>query len=291
MKNIKADLALLFVAFSWGTTFVLVKNALESIPTFNFLFVRFILAFIIAFIIFRKRFRKINFLTLKYGVLVGIVLFLGYASQTLGLVYTSASNSGFITGISVILVPVFSAIFYKNRITVPNGIGVVLAFVGLSFLSFKNVTGINIGDLMTLFCAFAFAFYTIFVGVYTKKIDSVVFAIIQIGTVGVLSAIISFIFEDVTLIPKSFDVWAAILITAFFATIGGFLIQSVAQNFISSTRTALILSMEPVFAGVTAFIFLNERLTYIGVFGAILIFVGMLVSEIKIALLFKNNEL
>ncbi|WP_427338209.1 DMT family transporter [Caloranaerobacter sp. DY30410] len=279
-KQLKADLALLLVTIVWGSTFVITKNALKDIPTYNFLTIRFFVAFIVSSLIFFNNMKNLNKKTLFLGSIIGIVLFAGYAFQTVGLLYTTASKSGFITGFSVVLVPVFSAILLKKIPNISTIIGVLLAILGLGFMTLNSNLSLNIGDLYTLICAFAFAFHIILVGKYTTEVDSIALAVIQIGIVGILSLIFSLSTENF-IIPKSTDVWIAIFITGILATSGAYIIQNTMQRFTSPTHTALIYTAEPVFSAIFAYIFLHEVMTFKAILGSIFILTGMILGEIK----------
>lgn len=289
-KQLKADLALLVVTIIWGSSFVLTKNALDYLPTYNFLAIRFILAALLSSIIFYKNILSINKDTLKYGVIIGIILFGGYAFQTVGLNYTTASKSGFITGFSVVIVPVFSALYLKQKPHKEAIAGVVLAIVGLGFLTLNSSLSLNIGDTLTLLAAFLFALHIITVGKYTVMVDSIAMAIVQIAMVGILSLFFSFAIEK-PIMPTGVEVWISIIILATLATSGAFIIQNAMQKFTSPTHTALIYSGEPVFSAVFAFIMLGERLTKQGIFGSILILSGMVLSELDWKKLFGKGKL
>lgn len=289
-KQIKADLALLFVTVGWGASFILTKNALAHLATFNFLTIRFFIAFVFSFIVFRKRMLKLNKETIKYGVILGAILFSTYAFQTVGLNYTTASKSAFITGFSVVLVPVFSAFIIKSKLDVKSYISVALAFTGLALLTInQSISNINIGDIYTFFCAIICAFHLILVGKYTVKVESISCAIIQIGTVGLLSLITSFIFEKPTL-TSNFSAWASILVLSIVCTSGAFIIQMVAQNFTSPTHTALIFTGEPVFAGIFGYLFFHEILGIKGFIGAALILFSMLMPYIDLKAIFNKAD-
>lgn len=289
-KQTKADLALLIVTIIWGSSFVLTKNALNHLPTYNFLAIRFILAALISAGIFFKNIQRIDKLTLKYGVIIGIILFAGYAFQTVGLNYTTASKSGFITGFSVVIVPVLSALLLKQKPHREAVIGVIFAIIGLGFLTLNSNLSLNIGDFYTLIAALMFAFHIITVGKYTVKVDSIAMAVIQIGVVGILSLFFSIGLQENPTLPKGFEVWSAILILATLATSGAFIVQNTMQKFTSPTHTALIYTGEPVFSALFAFIMLGERLTTQGIFGSLLILSGMLISEVDWKFLIKNKK-
>ena len=281
-KQLLADLSLLAVVLVWGYTFVAIKNALAGITPFNFIAMRFIIAFIILIAVFRKRLSAINKYTILRGGVVGVFLFFAYAFQTVGLKYTSASNAGFITGFSVVLVPVFSAIILKVKPSIESTMGVVCAIAGLFFLSYNEGYVINKGDILVFFCALAVAFHILSVGYYTKKTDSILLTIVQVGVVTILSVIAALIFEE-PVMPRSTVVWQAIIITSIFATVGAYLVQNIMQRFTSSTHTALIFSGEPVFAGIFGYFLLGERLSSWSVLGCALILAGMIISELRIS--------
>ena len=287
-KQLSADLSLLAVVIVWGYTFVAIKNALAGIMPFNFIALRFIIAFLILLVAFRKRLKGLNRYIILRGSIVGLFLFFAYAFQTVGLKYTTASNAGFITGFSVILVPVFSAIILKARPSAESTAGVICAIAGLFFLSYNKSYAINRGDVMVFFCALAVAFHILTVGFYTKKTDSILLTIVQIGVVTSLSILATFIFEK-PVIPRSAIVWESIIITSVFATVGAYLIQNIMQRFTSSTHTALIFSGEPVFAGIFGYFLLGERLGGGSVLGCFLILAGMVISELRISGSEENN--
>lgn len=280
MKQLKADFALLLVTVGWGASFILTKNSLSEISTFNFLAIRFFLAFAISSIIFIRDMIKIDRNTLKYGIILGAILFCSFAFQTMGLCYTSASKSGFITGVNVVLVPIFSSLLIKRIPDKKTIISVIIAFVGLGMLTLNgDILEVNIGDIYTLISAVLFALYIIFVGKFTKDVKSVPFAIIQLGVVGFFSVLTSFAFET-PIIPTNYNVWINILILSIVCTSGAYIVQNVAQRYTSPSHTALIFTAEPVFAALFGYVIFGEILSSNGLIGAVLILFGMLITEI-----------
>lgn len=282
-KQLKSDLALLAITLIWGATFIAVKKAIENIPVFNFLAIRFSLAFIALSIIFHKNAFEIDVKTLFYSFIVGTSLFSAYAFQTLGLMYTTASKSGFITGLSVILVPIFEFFILKKKSTKFAIYGTIMAFLGLGFLSIdinslKNMS-FNIGDIYTIICALFFSMQIILISVFNKYVKSIPFAIYQIGTVAVLSTIATFISEK-PIIPKDVFTWEALLITSILATAIAFTVQTAVQKYTTATHTALIFTAEPIFSAIFAYIFAGEIMTVQNSIGAVLILAGMLLSEL-----------
>jgi drug/metabolite transporter (DMT)-like permease len=287
-KQFKADLALLFVTIGWGTSFLLSKNALTHLETYNFLTLRFFIAFVFSAAIFRKQLFKTNVKTIKYGIFTGIILFLAYALQTVGLQYTTASKSAFITGFSVVLVPLFSALLLKNNLNLRTCISVATAFTGLAFLTLNNsISSINPGDLLTLVSAMIYSIYIILAGKFTLEVESISFAIIQMGAVCVLSFFTALSIEKLT-VTADLKSWVSILILSIVCTSCAFIIQMIAQKYTSPTHTALILAGEPVFAGIFGYIFVHETLGIKGFIGAIMILGGMLISEVDFKQILKN---
>ena len=279
MKNqIKGDLALLIITVIWGSTFVLVKQGIAEIPVYNFLAIRFGIAFFLLAIIYYKKLLKINWATFISSSIVGLALFLGYAFQTVGLQYTTASKSGFITGFTVVLVPLFQAFLLKNPPKRSVIAGVILAFIGLILLTTNIDLSINIGDIYTFFCAISFALQIVFVTKFGSKVDYETLTTIEVGLVALLSAIFSLFFEN-PVIPTQAITWTSILITSIFATSLAFAVQNKMQQLTTPTHTALIFSAEPVFAAVFDYILLGEIITGRSLIGSLLILSGMLLAE------------
>lgn len=282
LKTWQADILLLAVALVWGSTFILVKNALEGITPFTFLAIRFIIAFLCLLLIRRPGKKLFSKQLWQAGLVIGIFLFTGYTLQTIGLMFTTATNAGFITGLSVVLVP-FLSIFLLKKL--PNKYvvgGSILAAAGLAFLSLGPGLSIRLGDLLVFGCACGFALHIIFVGRYADKFEPNLLAMIQILIVGMLSLIMSFILPMETM-PKVWtgQVIAALGITSILATAFAFIVQNNIQRYTSPSRTALILSTEPVFAAITSISLGGEPLTVKIMLGAILVLGGIFLAELK----------
>jgi drug/metabolite transporter (DMT)-like permease len=176
LTTIQADLLLLSVAFIWGATFVVVKNALEGITPFAFNFIRFTIAFCFLYLLYRPGKKLIQKKIMLVGASIGFVLFLGYTFQTIGLKYTTAANAAFITGLSVIIVP-FLNIYFTKRFPQPIVImGALLAAIGLALLTLKNGFVIQKGDFIMLFCALCFALHIVLIARYATHYDSTLLA-------------------------------------------------------------------------------------------------------------------
>jgi len=261
-----ADVSLLFVALVWGATFVIVQNAIAFLQPLIFNGIRFFLAALFLFVwllLFKpSQLKQLNIHCLKSGISLGLCLFIGYAFQTIGLVYTTSSKAGFITGLSVVLVPLFLYLFLKQALLVNHIIGVAIATIGLYLLTMSNTFSINIGDFFVFICAIGFAFQIILTGKYSKEHPTLLLTIVQLLTVSVLGIMGSILFEN----PKAnfkidillhHEVIIALLITSILATALAFIIQTSLQKYTNSTRVALIFATEPVFAAATAYLFSN----------------------------------
>lgn len=273
---------MLLVTIAWGASFILTKNVLGELETFNFLAVRFFIAFLLSWILFFKEMIKTDRKTFKNSLVLGLIMFGAFTFQTMGLNFTTASKSAFITGINVVMVPIISSVFLKEKPELKTIIAVIGAFLGLSMLTMDGgITSINIGDIYTFISAILFAMSIIMVGKYTKESKSVPLAVYQFGVVAFFAGLASFFFEDFT-ISISRSASADIMILVVFCTIGAYVVQSVAQKYTSSTHTALIFTGEPVFAGIFGYILLGEVLGGVKLLGAVVIVLSMLFSEISV---------
>lgn len=279
-QQVTADLALLGVSFIWGATFVVVKNALSSIGPFYFLAIRFMLAFLFLLPIYRQSLTNINRPHLSAGCLIGTFLFGGYAFQTVGLQYTTASNAGFITGLSVVLVPALHAFLNKKVPGFFTTAGIMLSVLGLGLLSLERSWHFNPGDVLVLLCALCFALHIITVGYFAPSFYPPLLAIIQIGTVSLVSFLFGVLTETWPRYLTS-PVWIALLLTAIPATALAFLIQNSVQRYTSATHTAIIFTTEPVFAAICAYLWSGEVLSLRQLVGCALILAGMLIAELR----------
>lgn len=274
------QLALLGVSLIWGTTFVLGKYSISYIPVFQYLSMRFFLASLVllffSWSILLKSTRKQIFISFTSGLLV----FASYAFQTLGLQYTTASKNAFICGLYVVLVPFAAWLVYKKTITINAALGAVLAALGLAFLSLSrgDGLGINYGDWLAFLSAIFAAFQIIVIGRYAKEIHPFVLTFFQLTTVAAVAGLTSFSTGEITLsIPLG--VWGTILFLSILATTLAFLIQCWAQQNTNNNVTAIIFSLEAVFGAFFAYLILHEPLTQKMIFGCLLLFCAMIVSQ------------
>ena len=284
--RLKADLGLALNTLIWGCSFVVVKAVLDHASPFVFLAVRFVLASLILAALNRASLRQLTRADIRAGVILGIFLFAGYAFQTTGLEFTTASKSAFITGSAIVLVPIFLALFWGRHATAWMWTGAAAATGGLYFLTVpaEGLGALNRGDLLTFFGAVVFALHIIFVGQYSPRHRVLVLTLLQVATTAVLSAV-SIPLAAVTGIQQpridaSPAFFFALLVTVVGATVIAFSIHIWAQRHTTATHAALVFSLEPVFASITSFLVLGERLGRRGLAGAALILGGILLAEI-----------
>jgi drug/metabolite transporter (DMT)-like permease len=280
----KADAALALNTLIWGATFTIVKAALHDISPLLFLAVRFTLASVAlgAMWLCGWRGEKAEVNSGKAAAIIpGVVLFAGFFFQTLGLRLTTAPKSAFLTGLSSVMVPLLAAIVYRNRPQAREVLGVLVATAGLALMTLEGPVGsMGTGDLLTLVCAAAFAGHIVTLGYYSGKMSFETLSVTQVGTAGVLAVSLFWWAETPQVIWRPAVIWA-IVITGLLATAVAFSVQAWAQRHTTSTRTALIYMLEPVFAWLISYWFAGEGLGGRGAAGAALILGGVALVEVK----------
>jgi drug/metabolite transporter (DMT)-like permease len=272
-------LALVGVAAIWGATFVTVKRAVEHVPVFEFLALRYALAALLLTAICWKQARSLGREGLKAGLVIGAVLFAGYTFQTVGLQYTRASNAGFVTGLFVVIAPILSAIVLRRRPARAVLVGVALAAVGMGLLSLTHGLHVRRGDAIVFGAAVSFAVHIVLLARYAPEHSPAGLAVVQMW-VAALAATFAMLVAEPMRNPVQHDVMVGMVITGVFASALAFFIQSLAQRYVSPTRTALILTLEPAFAGLFGIVLLDDVLGTRGWIGAGMILAGMLVAEL-----------
>lgn len=291
--DIKAEFYLILMTIIWGGTFIFIKLSVETLHPSFFLSIRFGLALVGSLIIWRRSLTKIPLDSIGMGIMVGVIMFLGYASQTLGLEYTTATKSGFITGAYVIFTPILEAIWNRKFPSNKLFIAVIFVMFGLFLISFGSGSifdlnfsePMNIGDLITLAGALFFALYIILIDKTTKIYNERGLYFGQLSTAFLLSGIyfcIQSFLMGAFLFPKSWEGIAifGLVYTGIIATIIPLLIQTRYQKAVTPTRAGIIFSLEPVFASLFAFLVAGESLSFIGWLGCLFVLVGILISEI-----------
>ena len=301
MSRRRAEAALIGNTIVWGATFTVVKETIRSVSPMLFLALRFMVATAALVVYFRFRGRrtppaKARANSWRIGALIGVFLFSGYVLQTQGLRFTTAPRSAFITGLASVMVPLLGALVYKTRPQVSEVVGVLVATAGLGLMTLQGVIGfadaryapayapgyatIGRGDLLTLAGALAFAAHIVALGHFSERMSFEFLSMMQVGSAAVLALALCGWAE------QPYAEWrptvvCVILITGFLATALAFTIQAWAQQFTTSTRTALIYMLEPVFAWMTSYVLAGENLTGRAAVGAVLILGGVMLVETK----------
>ncbi|WP_027634686.1 DMT family transporter [Clostridium hydrogeniformans] len=280
-KKVRANLMLLMITVFWGASYILTKIGLETLETFNLISLRFIIAFLVGAAVFRKDILNTDIKTLRYSLVLSLVLFGVFISMTLGLKYTSVSSAGFLISLSVVLVPIISFIFLKERLRKKVIISIIFALIGITLLTLNENLSINRGDILCIVCAILFAVHIVLTGEFVKKVNSVTLSVLQLGLVGIFSSIFSLFTESFKL-PNTPLSWIVVLGLSILCTALGYIVQGAAQKYISPTHTGLILSLEPVFSALFAYIFLGEFLTLKGYIGAIILLLSVLIAALDL---------
>lgn len=277
--NRNAEIAMLVVTILWGASFVAGKLILDSTTPLYYSSIRFIGATILLGLVYHKRLRKLDKSTLIAGSLIGVALGIGYILQTVGLNYTTASKAGFLTGLYVILVPVLECISNRSKPRANEIWGILLATIGLGVLSLDGSFRIGFGDAMVFLGAISFSISVILISRFAINHDPILLTIVQIALTAVLALFFAMVLEP-TVPMEVFDINLILLLlfAIFFGTAVNTVAQNWAQSKISATSAALILVLEPVFAGLFGYLLLGDPLGIREMSGSMLIIGGMLVT-------------
>ena len=269
-RESRAALALIVAAFLFGATFVVVKSALESIGPLSFVAWRFLIGALVLGALAIPRGRPIW----THGLIAGVALFAGFALQTAGLQFTTATNSALITGLYVIFTPFLAALFARRAPSMWVVAGAALAFGGVFLLTGIDAENLGPGDLLTVGCAIAFAFHIVALARYAHQHPVVPFTTVQLVVTTLLAFPAAWLWEGGISVPER-SVWMALAITGIGVTAGAFLLQIWAQTVIGATTAAVVLAAEPAFGVAAGWVILGERLTPAGWFGAAMIVVAI----------------
>lgn len=286
-RRLQADLSLAFCSLVWGATFVLVKEALSSASVFVFLSLRFLLAAVALAFIYRAVLRRLDRRSLAAGAVLGSLMFGGFAFQTIGLRFTTPSKAAFITGSSVVMVPLIHACISRRRPGAWVSSGALGAFIGLYFLTVPaaGLGGLNQGDMWVLACAVVWAFHIVTVGHYSPRHSVGALTFTQVAVTAGLSVLFLPLLRATNLeaprLAWNRELILAVVITSVGATAIAFSLQVWAQKFTPPAHVAILFSLEPVFAAVTSFAFYGERFTARSLVGAVLVLGGILLAELK----------
>ena len=274
MKDNKVFSAVILTAVAaiWGSAFISMKGTLERLDVNSFLAWRFTIATLFLIAIRPSVLKKFDLPFIKKGAILGIFLGSGYIFQSFGLTLTTVSNTGFITGLYVVLTPIVAAVILRKNITLVEWFAVLVATAGLALLSFNGFE-FGLGEFLVLVSALLFAFHIVGLGEWSKGLDTYALTVLQLGTCAVVTFLASF--KSGFSMPPDSGVWWSIIYTALFATSLAFIVQTWAQSFIAPSSVAVILAMEVVFAAGFGIWLLDEPVTLRIALGGILVIASM----------------
>lgn len=278
-RTVIAVAALIAVAAVYGATFLVVKNAVAKLPVFDFLTWRFAIASGLLFLTRPRTVRRLDLRGTRYAVLLGLVLGGAYAAQAIGLEHTPAAVSGFITGLFVVFTPVLSWLLLRRRLAPVAWVAVLLAGGGLALITLGGFA-VGVGQLITLVCAVLFALHITWLGEWSPGRNAWGLTVVQLGTVGLVCVIVGLLTHRLV-VPSTGAEWLSILLTAVLASAVAYTVQTWAQTRVSATQTAVILTMEPVFAAAFAVVLGHEPLSLAAVAGGGLVVGAMLLTQLR----------
>ncbi|MCL1974887.1 MAG: DMT family transporter [Firmicutes bacterium] len=279
--RIGAALLMLMVTAIWGSAFVFTKNAILVIGPLHFLFYRFVIATVLMAAFAGRRLLKLNQDMLKAGLITGVALAAGYATQTVGLQFTSVGNSAFITGFYVILVP-FAGLIFKRALHKGQVFLSFAALSGLALFSLNEQFRLNSGDIWTIACAAIYACHFVLLGHYTQGLDSLLLTLLQLFVSTIIFGLCSFLWEArVAYTAFSGEIWFSLIYCAVLASALAFFIQTAAQKILSPTQASLIFTAEVLFGAFFGWLLLGEILLPRQFGGAIILIASIAAVLIK----------
>lgn len=286
-KSIMSIVSLALVALAWGTSYAIIKDTLSHTTPFVLMTIRFGLSTLLLSIIYYRKLIRIKRVDLINGVKIGIFMFGAFITLVTGIKYTTASKQSFIVGSYVLIVPFLTWLINKNKPDKYDVIGAICAVIGLFLLTAGSVSGINIGDIISMGCALSFALHMIMIEKYCHDSDPIILTIVQFATTSILFILLVIMFEkpDFSVISTA---TSEILYLVIIATVIAFVVQNIAQRHISSITTFLILTLESVFGSVFAIFYLDEKVSVNMIIGCAIILIGIVMHETKDRFI-KNN--
>lgn len=279
----KSEFILLFCSLIWGFSFPSVKLALNYMSPNAFIFFRFLITLAIFYIVFRKKIKLFRRVEVFRGVILGGFLFVGFLTQTIGLMYTSSANSAFITGTNLLLIPFVQVLIVKLKPKFENIIGIIIVMIGIYILSDIQNTNLNFGDFITMICSVAFAFHIVYLDKYSHISDTMPLIYGQYLAMTVLSFFSMLFIEHFWLGQMKFEynhfLIFSIVFNGIFSTFIALFLAMRFQKYTTPVRAGLIYNMEQVFAVIFAFFLISEILSKNQIIGAVIILCGLLFSE------------
>jgi len=280
MRKYIGEFGLIFVAIIWGSGFVATAMTLKAYTPYQSMAGRFLVGAIFLAIIFHKQLKNIERSTIVKGTILGAILYIAFALQTVGLSFTTPSKNAFLTAVNVIAVPIICYVLFKKRLDRFEVFGAFLTIIGIGLLSVDFSGAINIGDVLSLLCAFAFAFHIIFTGKFVETEKPVSLTIIQFSSAALIGFIVIFIRSEMHF-SAVLTPFFSLIYLGIFSTGIAFFLQTYAQQFVSETKSAIILSTEAVWGMFFSIIIIQEIVTLKMAIGAAIIIVAILITELK----------
>lgn len=272
---------LVFVAVFWGSSCLLTKIALEDLQEFNLIAVRFLIGFILAFIVFFRK-MKVDKIIIGYAAALSGNYFMVMSLMTFGVQYTSVSKAGFLTCLAVVFVPIINLLVFRKKLERKTVFCAALAFIGVYLLTMsgaENGGGINLGDILCTLCSLFFAIQIMLTGYCVKRADATTLTVFQMGFVSAATLIASLIFETPHL-PTTNISWLSIILLSVTSSVLGTLFQNIAQKHTTDTHAGIILTLEPAFAVIFAYVFLHETLALGGYLGGLILLASIVILEV-----------
>lgn len=287
MESIKRTnfwiIALSLVALTWGTSYAIIKDALNGIMPFQLMSMRFGFSTILLACLFGNHLKNLSKKDIYHNCIIGIFMFCAFVTLVTGISFTTASKQSFLVGSYVLIVPLLAWAINKKKPDIFTLSGAILATIGIGLLTLNSTFNINKGDLISIFCALSFACHMICIEYFNKETDPIASTIIQFAVTSFLFIILTGTFEsfNIKFTPKLFNAISYLVVVT---TVIAFAVQNAAQKYISSTSTALILTLESAFGGIFAILYLKETMTAQMIVGCIIIFIGIVTEETKFKL-------
>lgn len=290
-KEILGKCMLLMSALIWGSSFIVMKNAVDFISPFTLLCIRFVLSTIFISILFFNKIKKIKKQDLLGGFLAGLALFSAFSIQTFGLQLTTPGKNAFLTAVYCTIVPLLSWLYFKKKPDKAQIFAAILCFIGVGFVSLDSSLKVNLGDLYTLIGGFLYAVHIIVCEKAMKKTSPIIITALQFAFASIFSFIAVSLFEDISVVFHiDSSIYLQILYLAFFATTLCYLFQNVGQKFVNENIAALLLSLESVFGVFFSILFGQEIMTLQIGLGFMIIFISVLISETKLSFLHRGGK-
>ncbi len=279
MRQAVAVLGILATTVIWGSTFILIRWTVAELDVAYFLFLRFSIAALVLLLLFPRRFRRLKRETIHAGIGLGVLLAAAFLAQTLGLRYTTASNSALITCLYMVLVPFFVLAYREEHPPWFSLLGIAIALPGAYLLTQYSFAGINRGDLITAFVPIVAAWHIVLTGRWGRRHPLVPLVALQFLTVAVICGAATIVTGGATLAIAPIG-WATIIVTALFASCLAFIAMTAAQRVIDPTRAGVLFAMEAVFGALFGWWLGGETMTTLSFIGACLMVAGMVLSEV-----------